>query len=78
MDAPDNLEAQIEQAREQLAVTIDAIAARVAPKAIADKAKARIRGIVINPDGTIKKDKAVIVGGVGLTLILFVAWRRFH
>jgi len=75
---PAALEAQIEEARAQLALTIDAIAARVAPAAIATQAKSRARAIVINPDGTIKRDKAVIVGGVGLMFTLFLAWRRFH
>jgi len=75
---PAALEAQIVVAREQLAATIDAIAARVAPAAVATQAKSRVRAIVINPDGTIKHDKAVIVGGVGLMFTLFIAWRRFH
>lgn len=75
---PAALEAQIEAAREQLAATIEAIAARVAPEAVSAKAKARLRRIVINPDGTIRKDKAAIVGGAGLTFILLITWRRFH
>jgi hypothetical protein len=69
---PAELEAQIEAARERLVVSIDAIAARVAPSAVADAAKSRVIGIVINPDGTIKKDKAAIVGGVGLTIVLWL------
>jgi hypothetical protein len=75
---PAELEAQIEAARERLAVSIDAIAARVAPAAVADAAKSRVIGIVINPDGTVKKDKAAIVGGVGVTIVLWLAWRRSH
>jgi hypothetical protein len=73
---PAELEAAIEAARERLAVSIDAIAARVAPAAVADAAKSRAIGIVINSDGTIKKDKAAIVGGIGLALVLIIVWRR--
>jgi hypothetical protein len=75
---PAELEAQIAAARDRLAVSIDQISARVAPSAIADAAKSRVRAIVINPDGSIKKDKAAIVGGVGFTIVLWVAWRHFH
>jgi len=75
---PVELEAQIDAARDRLAETIDEIAARVAPKAVVAKVKSRAVGIVVNPDGTIKKDRAAIVGGVGLGLILLIVWRRFH
>ncbi|HEY2834701.1 MAG TPA: DUF3618 domain-containing protein [Sporichthyaceae bacterium] len=75
---PDALEAQIETAREQLAVTIDAIAERVAPKNVAAKAKSRAKGIVVNPDGSLKTDKVAIAGGVALAFVFVVVWRRFH
>jgi hypothetical protein len=75
---PEALEAQIEAARAQLAVTIDAIAERVAPKNVAAKAKSRVKGIVVNEDGTLKMDKVAIVGGVALTFVLVVVWRRSH
>ena len=75
---PAALEAQIEAARAQLAITIDAIAERVAPKNVAAKAKSRARGIVVNEDGSLKTDKVAIVGGVALTFVLVVVWRRFH
>lgn len=75
---PEALEAQIETAREQLAVTIDAIAERVAPKNVAAKAKSRAKGIVVNPDGSLKMDKVAIAGGVALVFVFVVVWRRFH
>jgi hypothetical protein len=75
---PDALEAQIETAREQLAGTIDAIAERVAPKNVAAKAKSRAKGIVVNPDGSLKTDKVAIAGGVALAFVFVVVWRRFH
>jgi hypothetical protein len=75
---PEALEAQIETARAQLAETIDAIAERVAPKNVAAKAKTRAKGIVVNPDGSLKTDKVAIAGGVALLFVVVVVWRRFH
>jgi len=75
---PAALEAQIEAAREQLAITIDALAERVAPRNVAAKAKSRAKGIVVNPDGSLKMDKVAIVGGVALAFVVVVFWRRFH
>ncbi len=72
------LEAEIERTRAQLAKTIDDIAERVSPKNVADKAKARARDIVINSDGSLRKDRVRVIGGVAFAFIALVVWRRFH
>lgn len=77
-DGVDDLEAQIEATREQLASTIDAIAEKVAPKNVVAKAKSRARDIVVNSDGSLKKDRVAIAGGVVVAIAGLVAWRRFH
>lgn len=75
---PASLEAQIERSREELAASIDAIAEKVAPKNVASAAKEKARGIVVDSDGNLKKDKVAIVGGIALAFVTFIVWRRFH
>lgn len=72
------LEAQIEATREQLASTIDAIADKVAPGNVAARAKSRAKNVVVKPDGSLKKDRVAIVGGIAVALVALVVWRRFH
>jgi hypothetical protein len=74
----ETLEAKIERSREELAASIDAIAVKVAPKNVASAAKAKARGIVVDSEGNIKKDKAAVLGGIALAFVTFVVWRRFH
>jgi F0F1-type ATP synthase membrane subunit b/b' len=75
---PAELEAQIQRARAELAATVDAIADRVSPKHVADEAKRRARDIVVNPDGTLRKERVIAIGGGALVFLTFVMWRRFH
>jgi hypothetical protein len=72
------LEARIERARAELAATVDAIADRVHPKHVAEQAKGRARDIVLNPDGTLRKERVIAIGGVTFVFLTFVLWRRFH
>ncbi|MGQ0467847.1 MAG: DUF3618 domain-containing protein [Sporichthyaceae bacterium] len=73
-----DLEAKIERSRQELAASIDAIAEKVAPKNVASAAKARARGLIVDSDGEIKKDKAALVGGIALAFVTILVWRRFH
>ena len=72
------LEAQIEAARDQLAVTIDQIADRVAPSNVAAEAKSKARSIVVNPDGSLKKDRVIKIAAVAGIILAIGAWRRYH
>jgi AICAR transformylase/IMP cyclohydrolase PurH len=72
------LEAQIEQARDQLAVTIDAIAERVAPANVAAEAKSKARAIVVNPDGSLKRDRVIKIAAVAGIVLAIGAWRRYR
>ena len=75
---PAELEAQIERARAELAATVDAIAERVHPKIVAEQAKGRALDIVVNPDGTLRKERVIAIGGAAFVFLSFVIWRRFH
>lgn len=73
-----DLETQIERSREELAASIDAIAEKVAPKNVASAAKNRARGVIVDSDGNLKKDKVAVLGGIALAFMTILVWRRFH
>jgi F0F1-type ATP synthase membrane subunit b/b' len=56
------IRAEIEQARDQLAVTVDQLAVRLAPKRLVDDVKTSLKQKAMTPQG-----KAVL-GGAGLLL----------
>jgi hypothetical protein len=67
--SPDEVQAEIERARFQLANTLDQIVERTSPKRLADEAKATVRAKLDTPAG-----KAV-VGAVGAGVLLLVVLR---
>lgn len=72
------LEARIETARNELAVAIDQIAERVAPANVAAEAKSKARGVVINADGSLRKDRVIKIAAVAGIVLAIGAWRRYH
>jgi hypothetical protein len=68
----ERIRAEIEQARDQLAVTVDQLAERLAPQRLVDKFRASVKAKATSPTG-----KAVIGGtAVVLTLIVVRNLRR--
>lgn len=66
---PDAIKQEIDQARDQLAATVDSLAVRANPQRLADDAKAAVIGFVTKP---------VVIGslaGAG-ALVLFVVIRK--
>ncbi|MBA3743516.1 DUF3618 domain-containing protein [Sporichthya sp.] len=72
------LEAQIEAARNGLAETIDQIAERVAPANVAAEAKSKVRAVVVNSDGSLKKDRVIKIAAVAGIVLALGAWRRYR
>ncbi|HUR76279.1 MAG TPA: DUF3618 domain-containing protein [Sporichthya sp.] len=72
------LEAQITAARDELAVAIDQIAARVAPANVAAEAKSKARSIVVNPDGSLRRDRVIKIAAVAGIVLAIGAWRRYR
>ncbi|MDR3662058.1 MAG: DUF3618 domain-containing protein [Mycobacterium sp.] len=63
---PDEIKQEIDRARDQLALTVDALAERANPQRLADDAKAKVIAIASKP--------AVIVSlaGVGVVVLVVV------
>jgi hypothetical protein len=68
---PDAIKQDIDQARDKLAVTVDALAERANPRRIADDAKAGLMRFVRKPAVT------MTLAGVG-AVVVFVAIRRIR
>lgn len=66
---PDSIKQDIDQARDQLATTVDALAERANPRRIADDAKAGLVAFVKKPA------VAVSLAGVGAIVIVIVIRR---
>jgi hypothetical protein len=58
---PDTIKQDIDQARDQLALTVDSLAERANPRRLADDAKARVIGFVKKP--------AVIISLAGIAAL---------
>lgn len=66
---PDTIKSEIDQAREQLAVTVDSLAARANPRRVADDLKAGAIRFVTKPP------VAISLAGVGVLLVVMTVRR---
>ena len=73
---PEQIEAEIVQARDSLASTIDTLENRLRPANLIQAAKDRAIGVVRRPDGSIDPRRAAIVAGAGLILVTYFIRRR--
>ena len=64
---PDTIKQEIDQARDQLASTVDSLAERASPRRIADGVRARIIGFIKKPVVTVS-----LVGFGALAVVLVV------
>jgi Protein of unknown function (DUF3618) len=73
---PEEIEADIERAREQLAQTLDLIADRVSPKNVAKRSADRTREQFVYSDGTMRTERIVAAVAVVSLVLGFLLWRR--
>jgi Protein of unknown function (DUF3618) len=66
---PDTIKQEIDQARDQLASTVDSLAERANPRRLADDAKARVIGFVKKPV------VAISLAGIGALVVVVVVRR---
>jgi hypothetical protein len=71
------IQADLEAQRARLSSTVDQIAERVRPEAIAQRGMDRARGAFVHPDGSLRMDRvAIVVGFVALFITYRVRWRK--
>jgi Protein of unknown function (DUF3618) len=66
---PDTIKQEIDQARDELASTVDSLAERANPRRLADDAKARLIGFVKKPV------VAISLAGIGALVVVVVVRR---
>jgi uncharacterized protein DUF3618 len=66
---PDSIKQEIDEARNQLASTVDSLAERANPRRIADDAKARLIGFVTKPP------VMATLAGLGVVTVVIVVRR---
>jgi Protein of unknown function (DUF3618) len=66
---PDTIKQEIDEARDQLASTVDSLAERANPRRLADDAKARVIGFVKKPV------VAISLAGIGALVVVVVVRR---
>jgi MYXO-CTERM domain-containing protein len=70
----DEIEADIEQARQRLAGTVDALLDRVSPRSVATRSVARLKERLLTEDGTPRPE--VIGAAVGVAVVVgLLVWR---
>ncbi len=73
----DELVNEIEQIRERLADTVDALIDRTNPKTMARRTIADVKGRFVEPDGSPKLGAiAPVVGGIAVTVVAVAFLRR--
>jgi len=71
------IQADLEAQRARLSSTVDEIAERVRPQAIAQRGMDKVRGAFVHSDGSLRIDRvAMVVGVVALFVTYRVRWRK--
>jgi len=70
--SPDDIVRDIEDNREQLALTIDALVDRTSPKNIARRALASVKATFFSPDGSPRVENFAKVGGAVVGVVAAV------
>lgn len=68
----EDIQAEIEETRRRLADNLEQLKAETAPKALLDKAKARVTGVFVDHEtGELRKERvAAVVGGVVALIVI--------
>jgi hypothetical protein len=77
--SPAEIEADIAAARDRLAQTLDELSERLSPRGVLRQANGQVRGAFVTADGSVRKDRAVLVGGALVVLLAgLIAVRGFR
>jgi hypothetical protein len=67
--SPDEIQREIEHARDDLATAVDQIAYRTNPKRLSDQAKVTLREKAQSDQGR------MVIAGVGVLVLVYLVWR---
>lgn len=70
---PEEIQADIDAAQARLAATVDELSERLSPASLADEAKAGVKSVFVDEDGSVKPKPVAIIGGAVVGLIVLRA-----
>lgn len=73
---PEELEAEIAEARQRLAATLDELKTQVQPANLAKRGQKAVLGWFTDEYGGVRPERVAIVVGVTVTIVAFKVWRR--
>jgi Protein of unknown function (DUF3618) len=73
---PEQIEAELERTREELARTVDEIAERVAPRNVARRAVSKVRAQFVDDNGRVRIGRAGSVAASLVAIVALAVWRR--
>jgi hypothetical protein len=74
--SPEQIEAEIARARDDLADSIDVIENKLRPANLVAAAKAKAVGLLKGPDGSLDPKRVAVAAGIGLVLVTYLVRRR--
>lgn len=74
--SPEELEAEIAEARQRLAATLDELKVQVQPGSLARRGRRAMLGWFTDEYGGVRPERVAIVVGVTVTVVAFKVWRR--
>lgn len=72
----DQLEAEIAQARDSLASTIEQLRAETTPQALARRGVGTVKSFFVDEYGGVRPERVAAAAGVLVTLVVLRRWRR--
>ena len=77
---PEELRAEITRRQENLAHTVDQLAARANPRALVDQGKSQarnaVKGVVFTEEGELRIERIAVMAGAIIVLIGLSIWNR--
>jgi hypothetical protein len=74
--SPAQLQAEIDEARDNLAANLTALREQTSPEALVRRGRATVTGFFTDEYGGIRPERVAMVAGVVVTLVVLRRWRR--
>ncbi len=75
-DSPAQLQAEIDDARDNLAANLAALREQTSPEALVRRGRAKVTGFFTDEYGGIRPERVAMVAGAVVTLVVLRRWRR--
>jgi len=74
--SPSQLQAEIDEARDNLAANLAALREQTSPDALVRRGRAKVTGFFIDEYGGVRPERVAMVAGAVVALVVLRRWRR--